>query len=322
LPSYFATDDRLRSGLEAIDRGGGSSPLDIVIADARGRSLDNDEAFKRLEALQHRLERHPDVGSVLSIAVLMGEVDRRWYSFLISWETGLEQLERPKHGRIGRTFVTEDRKRGRFILRMREAERSRPREIVTGEIRDIVSAHGFTPVHVGGLYTLQGELSKLVEGSVIRGLGGLLGCFFVIVLIVTRSFVTALAMTLCLAITPFTVFGVVGLFGVPIDIISAPAANVALPLGIDEMIHLGYAVRGARRRADRSWAAWRAALAQLWRPILASMLIVTSGFALFLLSNFPPTQRLGVLVCAGAALTDLVVLVVLPAIVTIGRRAK
>jgi predicted RND superfamily exporter protein len=97
---------------------------------------------------------------------------------------------------------------------------------------------------------------------------------------------------------------------------------VALPLGIDEMIHLGYAVRGARRRADRSWAAWRAALAQLWRPILASMLIVTSGFALFLLSNFPPTQRLGVLVCAGAALTDLVVLVVLPAIVTIRRRAR
>jgi len=54
----------------------------------------------------------------------------------------------------------------------------------------------------------------------------------------------------------------------------------------------------------------------------ASMLIVTSGFALFLLSNFPPTQRLGVLVCAGAALTDLVVLVVLPAIVTIRRRAR
>ena len=38
------------------------------------------------------------------------------------------------------------------------------------------------------------------------------------------------------------------------------------------------------------------------------MLIVVSGFALFLLSDFPPTQRLGVLVCIGAALTDIVVL--------------
>jgi predicted RND superfamily exporter protein len=44
------------------------------------------------------------------------------------------------------------------------------------------------------------------------------------------------------------------------------------------------------------------------------MLIVVSGFALFLLSSFPPTQRLGVLVCAGATITDLVVLTVLPAL--------
>lgn len=126
---------------------------------------------------------------------------------------------------------------------------------------------------------------------------------------------------LVLTLTPFIVFGLVGLFGMPVDIISAPAANAALPLGIDEMIHLGYSVRRLRRNAEGRWAAWKGALAQLWGPILASMLIVTSGFALFLVSSFPPTRRLGVLVCTGAAITDLVVLVVLPAIVTFGRRA-
>jgi predicted RND superfamily exporter protein len=51
------------------------------------------------------------------------------------------------------------------------------------------------------------------------------------------------------------------------------------------------------------------------------MLVVTSGFALFLLSSFPPTERLGMLVCVGAAITDLVVLIVLPAIITWIRRA-
>jgi predicted RND superfamily exporter protein len=50
------------------------------------------------------------------------------------------------------------------------------------------------------------------------------------------------------------------------------------------------------------------------------MLIVASGFALFLLSDFPPTQRLGVLVCIGAIITDLVVLVALPAFVVWRRR--
>ena len=320
LPSYFAGGDRVSTGLASIDRASGSSPLDIVVADAKGRPLDDDDAFERLEALQLRLERHKDVGAVLSLALLMAETERPWYSFLFSWDTKLERLESPKHGRIGRTFVNDDRQHGRFILRMHEQARSRPREAVVGEIKSIVRELGFKPVTVGGLYPLQGELSKLVEGSVVRGLGGLLGCFFVIVLIVTRSLGTSLAMLACLAITPLILFGLVGLVGMPLDIIAAPAANVALPLGIDEMIHLGYNVRRGRRRAQNAWTAWRCALTELWRPILASMLIVTSGFALFLLSGFPPTQRLGVLVCVGAAITDLVVLLVLPAIGTFRQR--
>ena len=316
LPSYFASGERIHRGLEAIDRSGGSSPLDLVVADASGAPLDNDAAFQRLQALHQRLERHRDVGSVLSISLLMAETKRPWYSFLFSWETRLEQLDKPQNARIGRTFISDDRKRGRFVLRMKEMARSRPREVVAGEIERIVRGQGFKPVSIGGLYPLQGELSKLVEGSVIRGLGGLLVGFFLIVLIVSRSLVSAVAMTLCLAITPLSLFGVVGLFKMPLDIISAPAANVALPMGIDEMIHQGYTVRRARAKGEDVWTAWKQALAELWGPILASMLIVTSGFALFLLSSFPPTRRLGVLVCIGAAITDLVVLLVLPAVVT------
>ena len=316
LPSYFAASDRIRTGLEAVDEAGGSSPVDIVVADGAGRLLDDGQMFDRLQALQNGLERHPDVGSVLSIALLMAEADRPWYSFLFSWETRLERLDSPEAGRVGRTFLTKDRSRGRFILRMREQARSRPRASVMSEIEGIVRRHGFEPVLVGGLYPLQGELSKLVEGSLIRGLGGLLVVFSIIVWMVTRSLPSALAMTACLALTPLILFGLVGLLAMPVDIISAPAANVALPLGIDEMIHLGYSVRRLRRHSDGVWSAWKGALAELWAPILASMLIVTSGFALFLLSSFPPTERLGVLVCAGAAITDLVVLVVLPALVT------
>ncbi len=321
LPSYFSSGDRIRAGFDPIDRTAGSSALDLVVADAQGRRLDDDEAFERLKTLQRRLEQHPDVGMVLSIALLMAEADRPWYSFLVSWEGAFDRMDRRKNDRIGRTFVSEDRRRGRFILRMHEAARTRPRVTVVGEIHAMVREQGFTPVRTGGLYVLQGELSTLVEGSVLRGLGGLLACFFVMVLIVTRSFWSALLMTVCLAITPLVLFGTVAIARMPLDIISAPAANVALPLGIDEMIHLGTAVRRLRKRGGDLLASWQKALARLWRPILASMLIVASGFALFLLSSFPPTRRLGLLVCAGAVLTDLAVLVVLPALVTIRTRS-
>lgn len=48
--------------------------------------------------------------------------------------------------------------------------------------------------------------------------------------------------------------------------------------------------------------------------------LAEGSLILFVLSSFPPTERLG-LVCAGAAITDLVVLVVLPAVVT-GRAGR
>ena len=322
LPSYFPRGEAVRTGIEAFDRAGGSSPLELVVADAGDQPFDDDEMEDRLQALQRRLERHGDVGSVLSIALLMGEAERPWYSFLFSWERKLEQLEKPEYGRIGRTFISRDRRRARFILRMEEAARTRSRATVIAELAQIVRAQGFRTIAVAGLYPLQGELSTLVRGSVLRGLGGLLAAFAVIVLVVTRSMRTTLAMTVCLAVTPLALFGIVGLSRMPLDIIAAPAANVALPLGIDEMIHLGHRVRHARRRVGDLWAAWKEALAEMWPPILASMLIVASGFALFLLSDFPPTQRLGVLVCIGAIVTDLVVLLMLPALATFGRSTR
>jgi predicted RND superfamily exporter protein len=126
-------------------------------------------------------------------------------------------------------------------------------------------------------------------------------------------------MSVCLVLVPTALFGLVALLGMPVDIISAPAANVALPLGIDEMVHMGFALRRARGRGGDG-SGWSRALAELWVPTLASVLIVASGFALFTLSGFPPTRRLGILVCMGAALTDVAVLIVLPALATIGLR--
>jgi predicted RND superfamily exporter protein len=88
------------------------------------------------------------------------------------------------------------------------------------------------------------------------------------------------------------------------------------------MLHLGHRIRHRRQQERDVWKAWTQALKEMWRPILASMLIVASGFALFLLSDFPPTRRVGMLVCIGAVLTDLVVLLALPALATFGFRKR
>lgn len=64
LPSYFAREGEIRRGVEMLDRAGGTSPLEMVVRDAHGGALDDDESFARLAALQRDLEEDPAVGSV------------------------------------------------------------------------------------------------------------------------------------------------------------------------------------------------------------------------------------------------------------------
>ena len=108
--------------------------------------------------------------------------------------------------------------------------------------------------------------------------------------------------------------GGIGLFRVPMDLISAPATNVCVGIAIDSMIHLVFAVRRAERDGKKGWATWIAARTEQWRGIVYSDVIIAAGFAIFLLSDFPPTQRFGAVVMAGCAVDIVANLFVLPLI--------
>ena len=86
---------------------------------------------------------------------------------------------------------------------------------------------------------------------------------------------------------------------VPVDIISAPATNVCIGIAIDSMIHLMFGVRRVQRGGKKGWNAWVFAREEQWRGIVYSDVIIATGFAIFVLSDFPPTQRFGLVVLAG-----------------------
>src|SRR6266403_3660846 len=58
--------------------------------------------------------------------------------------------------------------------------------------------------------------------------------------------------------------------------------------------------------------AWVAAREEQWRGIVYSDVIIAAGFAIFVLSDFPPTQRFGLVVLAGCIIDILANLFVLP----------
>src|SRR5437764_4068551 len=262
--------------------------------------------------LQYALDQHNVVGSVFSLPVLIAEADRRPFAFLFSKEHLLHAMEEPKHERVARTFVTHDRSEAAFYIRMEEKGRAKPRVEVVNDLRGIVRQHGFKPVLAGGIYRLQGELAKLVASSLVTGLFWLIALFAVIAFIVARSVRGAAAMIFSLVLVPLCMLGGVGILGVPVDIISAPATNVCIGMAIDSMVHLMFGVRRAQREGKKGWKAWAAGREEQWRGIVYSDVIIAAGFAIFVLSDFPPTQRFGLVVLAGCIIDILANLFVLP----------
>jgi uncharacterized protein len=312
LLDYFKPNDELREGLEKVDRHGGANPLTLVVSSANGSKLNTDEAYQRLWSLHSALENYKDVGTVLSLPTLLAEGDRTPFSFLLSYETMLRIMSEPKHSRVAKTFITEDREETVFLLRMIEGKRDKPRLDVVNDLRAIVRKHGFKTQLVGGIYYLEGRLSQLVASSLVTGLFWLNVLFVAIAWIVARSVRGALAMIASLALVPLYMLGGIGWLHVPMDVISSPATNVCIGIAIDSMIHLVFGVRRAQHDGKKGWAAWVAGRKEQWRGIVYSDVIIAAGFAIFALSSFPPTQRFGLVVLAGTIVDILANLFVLP----------
>ncbi|MBI1883528.1 MAG: MMPL family transporter [Chlamydiae bacterium] len=313
LLSYFAPHSPLREGLEYIDRNGGSSPLKLVIQDADGKKLNTQEAYQKMWDLQKALENYSFVGVVISLPIIMAEGKRAPLSFLLSWEGLLQKIQ--EYAQLARNFVTDDRQYGYFLLRMKESSMNNISrlEIVKG-IESVVQDYGFKPELVGGIYLLQGKLAKLVVSSLVYGLGGLYVIFAIIAFIISFSIRTTVSIILGLLTIPVVILGLNGYWGVPLDIICAPASNVALGTGIDAMLYTSIAARRLLQQNPgmNLWEAWVKARLSQCKAILSSALIVSSGFGIFALSNFPPTQRFGLSVVVGTLIDVGAALLILP----------
>src|SRR5438034_7416158 len=312
LFEYFKPNQPLRDGIEFVDCTGGSNPLTLVVSSSNGSLLNTDAAYEKMWRLHGALEHEKDVGTVISLPTLLAEGDRTPFSFLISYEKMMEIMAQPKYARVSKSFVTDDRKEAVFMLRMIEARRTKYRVDVVDDLRGVCHKYGFKADLVGGIYYLQGRLAKLVAESLVTGLFWLNVLFIVIAFVVARSIRGAFAMIASLTLVPLSMLGGIGWFHVPVDIISAPATNVCIGIAIDSMIHLVFGVRRAQRDGKKGWAAWVAAREEQWRGIVYSDVIIAAGFAIFVLSDFPPTQRFGLVVLAGCIIDILANLFVLP----------
>ncbi|MBO6825875.1 MAG: MMPL family transporter [Sneathiella sp.] len=304
LFTYFKKGSEIERGLSHIDKNGGSSPLQLVVGLKTGAELDTAEAYDRMWALHKKLAAHESVGTVLSLPALLAEANEHPLAFLIPWEQLVTLLKLEANQKVADSFLTDDRTQALFLLRMVEGRRDASRIEVIEELKGIVQQEGFRTELVGGVYSLQGHLSSLVLSSVIEGLILLIAIFLVLAALIMRSLPIALMMGGAAALIPVLSVGGGGLFGVPLDIISAPAYSVAFGIAVDAFLHLGLSYKRS--------GSIQLALNEQGRGILGATGVIFVGFSVFFFSDFPPTTRFGMIMMMGAIVAALSALALLP----------
>ena len=91
------------------------------------------------------MELNKNIGTIISLPVLMAQAKRPILASLISWEDLLNILQKPEFDSIADSFITADHKEGLFLLRMNESDRKVSRLRVIARIKRTVEACGFVP---------------------------------------------------------------------------------------------------------------------------------------------------------------------------------
>ncbi len=157
-------------------------------------------------------------------------------------------------------------------------------------------------------------VTELVVGTQITSVLLSLLLVLIIVSVQFRSIVAGLISVIPLSISILINFGVMGLFGIKLDIGTSIVASVAIGVGVDYTIHFltGYYQQWQKTPEHR--AAVQATWGSVGKAIIFNALSVAAGFFVLVFSNFNPLMFLGELIVLTMLTSSLGALTILPAL--------
>jgi predicted RND superfamily exporter protein len=172
---------------------------------------------------------------------------------------------------------------------------------------------------VGGFLDVMADMvHHIVWGQVVSmALAALLVTLLVAGLL--RSLVGGLLAVFPLLLALTMIFGVMGLFGIELNLITALLSSIMIGVGIDYSIHFLWRYRDERRGGHAPTEAVERTLSTTGRGIMFNGLSVVVGFAVLVISAFYPVRFFGLLVAISIMASLVGALVVLPAVVVLVR---
>jgi predicted RND superfamily exporter protein len=300
--NFFPKHHAIRESSRIIDENfGGIQTISLLIEG----DLKDPDLLKRMDGYKDKISEIPGVGSVTSLSdvvkgiskVLNDEGDPRYDKIPDSREFVAQYLGLYAMNADESDFdqlVDYDYHFGRIIITLNNSDNHSVKRVIN-ETKEITKGDPDIKLLGGNAYlnlemadlVVKGQLYSLLLAIII--IGGLVSIIF-------RSPAAGFIAMIPITMAVLFLFGVMGFFGIRLDIATAMLSSMMIGIGVDYTIHFMWRYKVERAGRLNPGEAVRKTLETTGKGILFNALSVIIGFSVLIFSSFPPIRFFGVLI--------------------------
>lgn len=273
-----------------------------------------------IERVHDYLDAQPETGKVISLATL--------HAIAMDFNDGqplggpelvivLGAIPEEFQQALLRPYASPEANEARISIRMIDSDPDLKRDEFLRRIeRGLVEEVGLErdQFELSGMMVLFNNMLQGLFASQNTTLMWVAGGILVTFIVLFRSLTLGLIAIIPNGLAAAAVLGLMGAFGLPLDMMTITIAAIVVGIGVDGTIHYVHRFRRELPRAESYEAALTASHASIGHAIYYTALTVAAGFTVLVFSNFNPTIYFGSLTAAAMLLALLANLTLLPAI--------
>ena len=280
------------------------------------------EGMRELDAVHNYVDSLPETGKVLSLSTVFSVVKNLLGADVGSVELALVQKSLPPDvsALMVEPYFSREREQARLTVRVKETSKGLRRDKFLKDLRaTLVDTLGIAPerIQFTGMLVLYNDVLQSLYRSQILTLGAVFLAILLMFLLLFRSLSLALITLAPNLLAAGLVLGVMGLAGIPLDIMTITIAAIVVGIGVDDCIHYVHRFM-AEFPVDRNYnATMFRCHYSIGRAMYYTTVTVVVGFSMLALSNFTPSIYFGLLTVLAMVAAVLGALLLLPLLIVL-----
>ena len=344
--NYFDKETEIYKGMKKIDEDlGGTTPLNIILKfpsnkkenkneddefDEWNEEIENDEdkakywftrdKMDKIIKVHDYLESLPEIGKVLSFGSILRVAEDLNNKQLQSLEIAVLYSKIPNSikNEIVSPYISVEKDEARISIRIKDSLKDLRRDDLIKKINtELNTKLGLSKneYKLAGVLILFNNLLQSLFKSQIMTLGIVIFGIFAMFFILFRNVKLSLIGVVPNFIAAFFILGIIGLIGIPLDMMTITIAAITIGIAVDNSIHYIYRFKEEYGKIKNYNATLDRCHSTVGVAILNTSITIVFGFSILVLSNFIPTIYFGFFTGVAMLLAMISVLTLLPKLI-------